>query len=79
MLFPGSAIREQPITLLPPLARRLGATTPVLYEMLHTVPWLRSHLLTVISHPDRSGRITAAPRSRSMADDVDVVAGAAGR
>ena len=32
-------------TVLPPLARRLGPSTPVLYPLLELVPPLRSHLI----------------------------------
>jgi len=32
-------------TLIPPIARRLGPTTPVLYPILESIPFLRSHLI----------------------------------
>jgi ubiquinone/menaquinone biosynthesis C-methylase UbiE len=38
----------QPVTLLPPLARRLGPLTPALYALLHTIPPLRSHFIGVL-------------------------------
>lgn len=44
-LFPGWDIRLRPISLIPPLARRLGPTTPIAYPLLHAIPLLRSHLI----------------------------------
>ncbi len=37
------------LTLLPPLARRLGALTPALYPLLSAVPVLRSHRLYFVT------------------------------
>jgi SAM-dependent methyltransferase len=47
-LFPGSRILITPVTLLPPLARRLGEITVVAYRPLHGVRLLRSHYLAEI-------------------------------
>jgi SAM-dependent methyltransferase len=44
-LFPRWAEEIRSCTVLPPLARRLGPTTPVLYPLLEAVPLLRSHLI----------------------------------
>ncbi len=44
-LFPGTAVRLAPITLLPPLARRLGPLTSLLYPALALLPPLRAHLI----------------------------------
>ena len=44
-LFPGWAQELRSSTVLPPLARRLGPSTPVLYPLLELVPPLRSHLI----------------------------------
>lgn len=44
-LFPNWRIELASITLLPPLARRLGMATPVLYPVLHALAPLRSHLV----------------------------------
>jgi SAM-dependent methyltransferase len=44
-LFPGWAQELRSSTVLPPLARRLGRSTPVLYPLLELVPPLRSHLI----------------------------------
>lgn len=44
-LFPGWSIDLGSITLLPPLARRLGPLTRALYRPLHAFPLLRSHLV----------------------------------
>jgi SAM-dependent methyltransferase len=45
VLFPGWPQELRSSTVLPPLARRLGRSTPVLYPMLELVPPLRSHLI----------------------------------
>jgi SAM-dependent methyltransferase len=42
-MFPGFALELDTITLLPPLARRLGPLTPVAYPLLAGVPALRTH------------------------------------
>ena len=44
-LFPGWAQELRTSTVLPPLARRLGPSTPFLYPLLELVPPLRSHLI----------------------------------
>ena len=44
-LFPGWRREVRSLTLLPPMARRLGPATPALYPVLSTVPLLRSHLV----------------------------------
>jgi SAM-dependent methyltransferase len=45
MLFPGWQQELRTSTLIPPIARRLGRTTPVLYPVLEAIPLLRSHLI----------------------------------
>lgn len=50
-LFPGWEGALRPITLLPPLARRLGPLTPVLYPALHALAPLRSHLVGRLRRP----------------------------
>jgi ubiquinone/menaquinone biosynthesis C-methylase UbiE len=45
MLFAGWEQELRSSTLLPPIARRLGPTTPVVYPILEAVPLLRSHLI----------------------------------
>jgi SAM-dependent methyltransferase len=50
-LFPGWTVEVSPITLLPPVARRLGRTTPALYPLLHALPPLRSHLIGRLQKP----------------------------
>jgi ubiquinone/menaquinone biosynthesis C-methylase UbiE len=47
-LFPGTAMRLTAVTLLPPLARRLGALAPAGYPPLHALPFLRSHYVAEI-------------------------------
>lgn len=44
-LFPGFTISLKSITLLPPLARRLGRLTPVLYPLFISIPFFRTHYL----------------------------------
>jgi ubiquinone/menaquinone biosynthesis C-methylase UbiE len=44
-LFPAWTQELRSSTVLPPVARRLGRTTPVLYPILEAIPPLRSHLL----------------------------------
>lgn len=50
-LFPGWRLDLRPITLLPPLARRLGARTATLYPRLGSLRVLRSHLTGTIRTP----------------------------
>ena len=50
-LFPGWAPELEPMTLIPPLARRLGPLTPVAYPLLNAVPQLRSHLVGRLRRP----------------------------
>jgi ubiquinone/menaquinone biosynthesis C-methylase UbiE len=52
---------EVALTLLPPLARRLGRATDRLYEPLARVPALRTHRLVVFSAPGRAA--SRPPRS----------------
>lgn len=52
-LFPGWEMELTPISLLPPIARRLGPTTPITYPALHAITPLRSHLI---------GRMRPRPR-----------------
>jgi ubiquinone/menaquinone biosynthesis C-methylase UbiE len=44
-LFPGWTQELRTSTLIPPIARRLGRTTPMLYPFLEAIPVLRSHLI----------------------------------
>jgi SAM-dependent methyltransferase len=50
-LFPGWKGDLWSMTVLPPIARRLGATTPLLYPMLEAIPALRSHLIGRLQRP----------------------------
>lgn len=50
-LFPGWRQELVSITLVPPLARRLGFTTPFTYPLLLKVPFLRSHLIGRLQRP----------------------------
>jgi SAM-dependent methyltransferase len=48
-LFPDFDLRLKPITLLPPLARRMGAMTDFLYPPLARIPFLRTHYLGLLT------------------------------
>jgi len=50
-LFPGLDVRLLSLTLLPPVARRLGPMTGIAYRPLVFVPPLRSHLLGLLVKP----------------------------
>lgn len=50
-LFPSWPMQLRSLTLIPPVARRLGPATPVLYPMLHAVPLLRSHFVGALRRP----------------------------
>jgi ubiquinone/menaquinone biosynthesis C-methylase UbiE len=50
-LFPGFTMNLKTISLLPPLARRLGRWTHQLYPPLSSVPFLRSHYLGILIKP----------------------------
>jgi len=50
-LFPGWTMELGWMTLLPPLARRLGPLTGALYGPLHALPLLRSHLIGRLQAP----------------------------
>ncbi|MGI8828262.1 MAG: class I SAM-dependent methyltransferase [Candidatus Limnocylindria bacterium] len=52
-LFPGWRAELRTITLLPPLARRLGWATTVAYPLLERIPVLRSHLVGRLRRLDR--------------------------
>jgi SAM-dependent methyltransferase len=52
-LFPGWALDLRPLTLLPPLARRLGPATPVLYPALTRLPFLLTHYAGLVTRPPR--------------------------
>jgi ubiquinone/menaquinone biosynthesis C-methylase UbiE len=53
-LFPGWRRELRTAGLVPPLARRLGPTTPLTYPLLAAVPILRSHLVGRLSAPARA-------------------------
>jgi SAM-dependent methyltransferase len=50
-LFPGWHLELRSITLMPPIARRLGPATGPLYGLLERVPFLRSHLIGRLRRP----------------------------
>jgi SAM-dependent methyltransferase len=55
-LFPDFERRLQAVTLLPPLARRLGKMTPVMYPVLTRIPRLRTHWLGLLVKPASAGQ-----------------------
>jgi ubiquinone/menaquinone biosynthesis C-methylase UbiE len=54
-LFPSFTMELESITLLPPLARRLGRTTHWTYPVLASVPFLQGHYLGLL-RPDAGTR-----------------------
>lgn len=53
MLFPGWAAELRSFGVAPPLARRMGRLTPILYPTLNALPRTRSHLIGRMRRPDR--------------------------
>lgn len=53
-LFPQFRLILHKITLLPPLARRLGPFTPYLYPLLAAIPWFRTHYLGLLIKDGKS-------------------------
>ena len=51
-LFPGYHASLNTLTVLPPLARRAGRLTDLLYPFLASMPFLRSHYLGVLVKPE---------------------------
>jgi len=49
--FAGYEVQLRSLTLLPPLARRLGPWTEALYPLLGLCPWLRTHLVGLLIKP----------------------------
>jgi len=47
-LFPGFSLRLSTTTLIPPLSRRLGRTTSVLYRVLTMIPFFRTHYVGLL-------------------------------
>ena len=50
-LFPGYVPHLRSVTVLPPLARRLGPATPWLYPVLARIPLLRTHWVGLLRKP----------------------------
>jgi hypothetical protein len=50
-LFPGWRQELKTSTVAPPVARRLGRVTPIVYPVLHAIPILRSHLIGRLRKP----------------------------
>ena len=60
-LFPWAIVRATSVTLLPPLARRLGGLTHIGFGSLHAFPPLRSHYLAELrSTGDHRGLMACA-------------------
>ena len=51
ILFPQFELRLRTITLMPPLARRLGRLTLIIYPMLSKFVFLQSHYLGLLIKP----------------------------
>ncbi|MEJ5248421.1 MAG: class I SAM-dependent methyltransferase [Caldilinea sp.] len=51
-LFPGYRTQLIPITLLPPLARKLGRLTDMLYPLLANLTLLRTHYIGLMTKPN---------------------------
>jgi SAM-dependent methyltransferase len=51
VLFPEYALHVRSVTVLPPLARRLGRATPWLYPVLARIPPLRTHWIGLLRKP----------------------------
>lgn len=66
-LFPEFDPRLGSVTVLPPLARRLGRLTPTLYPVLGRLPFLRTHLAGLMLKPE--GRPAAVRASDFPTDD----------
>lgn len=52
-LFPELCQHLRTITLAPPLARKLGPTTPATYPLLAALPFVRTHLVGSLVKPTR--------------------------
>jgi SAM-dependent methyltransferase len=50
-LFPGWRQEVRSLTVAPPIARRLGRLTPIVYPVLHAIPPVRSHLVGRLQRP----------------------------
>ena len=51
-LFPGMATQLTSISLLPPLADRLGRTAAITYPLVAGIPFLRSHYIGLLTAPE---------------------------
>jgi ubiquinone/menaquinone biosynthesis C-methylase UbiE len=51
LLFEGFELDLRSVTLVPPIARRLGPAAAALYPLLAALPPLRSHLVGILSRP----------------------------
>jgi SAM-dependent methyltransferase len=50
-LFPDLVVARRTLTVLPPLARRLGPATRLAYPLLAALPPLRTHVLALLRRP----------------------------
>jgi SAM-dependent methyltransferase len=65
-LFPGLTAELNTLTLLPPIAERLGPLTDALYPPLASIPALRSHyfgLLRSVAETENTGAVSRARRA----------------
>ena len=54
-LFPEGAFTHRRVTLAPPIARRLAQWSWLACELLHAIPWLRTHDLVLVRKPEVRG------------------------
>ena len=59
-LFPGYRLKLKSVTLMPPLARRLGKVTNLLYPILATIPFLRTHYIGLLLKPETTMNVKTA-------------------
>lgn len=64
--FPEFDIELKTLTLFPPLARRLGPLTPMLYPALASLPFLRGHYLGLLSAPGEPASRTGSQQRANL-------------
>ena len=62
-LFSEYEIISRSLTVLPPLARRLGGMTASVYPLLASIPFLRTHNLSILRHFSRGSPADVAASS----------------
>jgi ubiquinone/menaquinone biosynthesis C-methylase UbiE len=54
--FPSFAADFRTLTALPPISRRLGRLTPIVYPLLDSIPFLRTHYMAILTKPRAAER-----------------------